>query len=216
MGWNQARGAFVPDLVSSRGSFYDTFGVCYGGLEPAQSGGGTTIPDTVFVGCSPTYSMPVDHAGTAEYVTAQVQIPLNWDMFSNFQLSIWFAQAAAETSGEKYAWNFQHAYLAYGGTLGTYREVNGTTTLGNDGTVQYYIHHTDISLPYYNTLGTAERGGWLAFKLHRRSLGTTGEALLMGVQIGYWGTSFSGDSSDDGPTGTTPAKLLIDDRMDHV
>jgi hypothetical protein len=214
MGYEKCRGAFAPDLVGQRGSFYSQFGCAYGGLDPAQYGGGTTIPDTVFVGCTPTYSMPVDHAGTAEYVTGGLIIPENWDMTSNFQLQIWFAQAAGETDGEKYAWNFQHFYGAYGGTLGTYREVNGTTTLGSDGTEQYWIHNCQISLPYANSLGTAERGGWLHFKLHRRSLGTTGEALLMGVMVGYWGTSFSGDESD-GPTGTLPAKKLLADRMEH-
>lgn len=209
MAWQKTRGAFAPSLDTLRGTFYDTFGCAVGGLQPAQSGGGTTIPTTVFVGCSPTYSMPTDHAGTSEYVSGASMIPSNWDMTSEFRAIIWFAQASAETSGEKFVWNLQHNFASEGDLLGSYVEVGGTTTLGADGTVQYTIYHQEFALPYHNVLGTAERGGWVNFKLHRKILGTTGEALLMGVQFGYWGTSF--DSGE--PDGTLRSKLLLAERM---
>ena len=192
MSWLKNRGAFTPGLDGMTGSFYDTFGVCFGGLEPAQSGGGTTIPTTVLVGCSPTYSMPTDHSGTAEYVTGQCFIPTNWDMTTNFVADVWFAQASAETLGEKFVWNLQHNFGGDGDTLGSYVEVVGTLTLTGEGTVQYTIWHAAMAVPYHNALGTAERGGWLNFKLHRKILGTTGEGLLMGIQFGYWGTSYDG------------------------
>jgi hypothetical protein len=214
MGWMKNRGAFTPDLEAMQGAFTDIVGLCYGGFVPAESGGGTTIPDTVFVGCAPSYSMPVDHAGTAEYVMGGIQIPANWDMTSDFKLTVWFAQAAAETVGEKYAWNFQHIFVNYQGTLGTYNDLAGTLTLGTAegaaGTVQYQNHYLDIALPYHNILGTAERGGWWLMKLHRRSIGTTGEALLMGLQLTYDGSHFSGE-----PDGTQPAKLTVALREAH-
>ena len=221
MGWQRNRGAFTPSLDGLRGTFYETFGVAFGGLVPAQSYGGTvvggtfiagsTTPDTVYVGCSPTYSMPTDHSGTAEYVTGQCFVPTNWDMTSNFQGIVWFAQASAETLGEKFVWNLQHNFGGDGDTLGSYAEAVGTTTLTGEGTVQYTIWHTAMTVPYRNALGTAERGGWLNFKLHRRILGTTGEGLLMGVQFGYWGTSHASGV----PSGTLESKKLPSLRAAH-
>lgn len=217
MGWMKNRGAFTPGLDDMTGSFYEMFGVCWSGLVPASySAGsvisdaftaGSTTPDTVFVGCSPTYSMPTDHSGTTEYVTGGCTIPTNWDATTDFRCIVWFAQAAAETTGEKYVWNLQHIYVNDGDLLGSYVEVAGTLTLGASGTTQYAIRHCEFALPYRNALGTAERGGPLNFKLHRKILGTTGEALLMGVQFGYWGTGYSGTVS-----GTLQSKLLVADR----
>jgi hypothetical protein len=211
MSWLKNRGAFTPGLDAMTGTFYDTFGVCYGGLEPAESGGGTTVPDTVFVGCSPTFSMPTDHSGTAEYVSGQCFVPTNWDMTTDFRCIVWFAQAAAETLGEQFVWNLQHNFGGDGDTLGSYAEVSGTTTLTGEGTVQYTIWHTEMALPYHNALGTAERGGWLNFLLHRKILGTTGEGLLMGVQFGYWGTSYDGGVN----SGTLQSKILPSLRAAH-
>ena len=207
---NRNFGAFAPSLDDMRGSFYDTFGALYGGLAPAQSGGGTTVPDTVFVGCSPTYSMPTDHIGTAEYVTSQVIIPSNWDTTSHFRCMVWFAQADAETTGEKYVWNLQNCYANNGDTLGTYANTAGTLTLGASGTTQYAIRCCEFTVPRSNGFGTAEPGGLLNFKLHRRILGTTGEALLMGVQFGYWGTVYGGTSS-----GSLSSKVLASLRVAH-
>lgn len=207
-GWLRSRGAFSPALDGMTGSFYETFGCLFGALEPA-SRDGTTVPSTVFVGCSPTYSMPTDHSGTAEYVSGQCFVPTNWDMTSDFRAIIWWAQASAETSGEQFVWNLQHNFASEGDLLGSYVEVGGTTTLGADGTVQYTIYHQEFALPYGNVLGTAQRGGGLNFKLHRKIIGTTGEALLMGVQFGYWGTSFDGGEV----SGTLNSKLLLASRM---
>ena len=212
MSWQKNRGAFTPGLDGMTGTFYDTFGVLFGALEPAQSGGGTTIPDTVYVGCSPTYSMPTDHEGTAEFVAGQCFIPTNLDMTSNFICDVWFAQASAETSGEKFVWNLQHNFGGEGDTLGSYAEAVGTVTLSGEGTVQYTIWHAVMTVPYQNALGTAERGGWLNFLLHRKILGTTGEGLLMGVQFGYWGTSYDGGV----PSGTLESKKLPSLRVAHT
>ena len=211
MSWLKNRGAFTPGLDLMTGSFYDTFGVCFGGLEPAESGGGTTVPDTAFVGCSPTYSMPTDHAGTAEYVSGQCYVPVNWDMTTDFRCIVWFAQASAETLGEQFVWNLQHNFGGEGDVLGSYADAAGTTTLTGEGTVQYTIWHTEFNVPYHNALGTAERGGWLNFLLHRKILGTTGEGLLMGVQFGYWGTSYSSGEQ----SGTLQSKLLPALRAAH-
>lgn len=209
-------GAFMPPLENTLyGSFYQESGLFCGAMHPADEGGGTSTPDLVLRGCFPTYSLPTDHAGTAEYLTFGWNIPTNWDMKSNFRLTIWFAQADAETSGEKYVLAADHSFCSYGDVgAGTYAEAAGTVTLGSDGTVQYYEHHCEIGIPYRNAHGTAEPGGYIAFKLHRRILGTTGEALVMGATLGWWGTAFVGGVGGT-VTGTTPAKKLAANRGAH-
>lgn len=182
-------------------------------MTPADAGGGTTVPSTVYRGCFPTYSMPTDHAGTAEYVTFGFEIPLNWDMTSDFVLELWFAQASGETSGEKYAWQAQYGFMNYGDvSAGTFVVASGTTTLGADGTVQYYEHWCPITIAHETANGTAAPGGFVSFKVHRRILGTTGEALLMGAKLGYWGTQYVGGRAGT-ITGTVPGKKLAANRF---
>jgi hypothetical protein len=210
------RGAYAPPFDEAlTGSFYEAGGVLYGGIMPASGGGTLTVPTTVLRGCFPTYSMPTDHAGTAEYVTFGFMVPTNWDMVSNFQLEVWYAQAAAETTGEKFVWNAKYGFMGYGdAAAGTFGDAAATTTLDAEGTVQYREYHTVIAIPYHNAHGTAEPGGFLSFKLHRRILGTTGEALLMGAKLGYWGTALVRGAG--GPlTGTSPSKKLAANRDAH-
>jgi len=214
MGGNVCRGIAAPSLHELTGSFYDYFGVLTGGMTPAEASGGSTVPTTVMLGCFPTFSMPPitgTLTGTLEYVNFTAPIPSNWSGDSNFRMVLWFAQAAAETTGEKYAWRAEYGYVAFGDEAGgTFQTVDGTLTLGADGTVQYYEHQLEIDIPYRNSHGTAEAGGWLGFKLYRRTLGTTGEALLIGAQIGYWAEQAGGTVS-----GTLASKKLSVDRPAH-
>jgi hypothetical protein len=211
---NRSRGIGLPSLDAMTGSWYDYFGVLSGAMVPAEANGGSTVPTTVMLGSFPTFSMPPitgTLAGTLEYVNFAAPIPANWSGDSNFRMILWFAQAAAETTGEKFAWRTEYGYAAFGDNVGgTFATADGTLTLGADGTVQYREYSLEIDIPYRNSHGTAEPGGWLGFKLYRRILGTTGEALLIGAQLGYWAEHTGGTVS-----GTLSAKVLASSRAAH-